>query len=298
MLNPAGTMPVLVEEGQPAIPGAAIIAEYIEETLPARPQRGTGCCRRGRRPGRGAPAGELVQRQVLRRGQRPAGERARVQAAYDAGSRRRVAGYRGDARRARQYPLSSGLYRLAGAHARLACRRPAELGRPCRGGASVRRRLPGRCAVERRRSRQELVRAGKVAAVVPRDAGRHAGRAAAGGKLRQSRLLTTRLRSRPRSSRRRARAGFDVAGVTRPDAVPEAKARLERFLADGAPRRHGLDGEHGRAPRPSARAVARRALGRHARHELRAGRRSAGDPRAQATAARFRSTPRATTITT
>jgi epoxyqueuosine reductase len=28
--------------------------------------------------------------------------------------------------------------------------------------------------------------------------------------------------------------GFDVAGVTRPDAVPEAKARLERFLANGA----------------------------------------------------------------
>jgi epoxyqueuosine reductase len=29
-------------------------------------------------------------------------------------------------------------------------------------------------------------------------------------------------------------SGFDVAGVTRPDAVPEAKARLEKFLADGA----------------------------------------------------------------
>jgi len=28
--------------------------------------------------------------------------------------------------------------------------------------------------------------------------------------------------------------GFDCLGVTRPDAVPEAKARLERFLADGA----------------------------------------------------------------
>ena len=27
--------------------------------------------------------------------------------------------------------------------------------------------------------------------------------------------------------------GFDVVGVTRPDAVPEAKARLERFLAEG-----------------------------------------------------------------
>jgi len=28
--------------------------------------------------------------------------------------------------------------------------------------------------------------------------------------------------------------GFDVVGVTRPDAVPQAKARLQRFLADGA----------------------------------------------------------------
>jgi epoxyqueuosine reductase len=28
--------------------------------------------------------------------------------------------------------------------------------------------------------------------------------------------------------------GFDAVGVTKPDAVPEAKARLERFLADGA----------------------------------------------------------------
>jgi glutathione S-transferase len=31
-LNPAGVLPVLVEEGQPPIPGAAIITEYIEET--------------------------------------------------------------------------------------------------------------------------------------------------------------------------------------------------------------------------------------------------------------------------
>ena len=28
--------------------------------------------------------------------------------------------------------------------------------------------------------------------------------------------------------------GFDVAGITTPGAVPEAKARLEKFLADGA----------------------------------------------------------------
>jgi len=32
MLNPAGTTPVLVEEGRPAVPGATIIAEYLDET--------------------------------------------------------------------------------------------------------------------------------------------------------------------------------------------------------------------------------------------------------------------------
>jgi glutathione S-transferase len=31
LLNPAGTTPVLVEEGRPAVPGAAIIAEYLDE---------------------------------------------------------------------------------------------------------------------------------------------------------------------------------------------------------------------------------------------------------------------------
>lgn len=31
-LNPAGTLPVLIEEGQPAVPGPSIIAEYIDET--------------------------------------------------------------------------------------------------------------------------------------------------------------------------------------------------------------------------------------------------------------------------
>jgi glutathione S-transferase len=32
VLNPAGTTPVLVEEGHPAVPGADIIAEYLDET--------------------------------------------------------------------------------------------------------------------------------------------------------------------------------------------------------------------------------------------------------------------------
>ena len=32
LLNPAGQIPVLVADGEPAVPGATIIAEYIEET--------------------------------------------------------------------------------------------------------------------------------------------------------------------------------------------------------------------------------------------------------------------------
>src|SRR5712672_3997771 len=32
VLNPAGTTPVLLEEGHPAVPGAAVIAEYLDET--------------------------------------------------------------------------------------------------------------------------------------------------------------------------------------------------------------------------------------------------------------------------
>jgi len=34
LLNPAGQLPVLVVDGQPAVPGAGIIAEYVEETQP------------------------------------------------------------------------------------------------------------------------------------------------------------------------------------------------------------------------------------------------------------------------
>ena len=31
-INPEGTTPVLIEEGHPAVPGASIIAEYLDET--------------------------------------------------------------------------------------------------------------------------------------------------------------------------------------------------------------------------------------------------------------------------
>jgi glutathione S-transferase len=38
LLSPAGEIPVLVADGQPAIPGAAVIAEFIEETHDANGQ--------------------------------------------------------------------------------------------------------------------------------------------------------------------------------------------------------------------------------------------------------------------
>ena len=44
MLNPAGTTPVLVEEGTPPIPGAGVIAEYLCEIL------GEGLARLGLMP--------------------------------------------------------------------------------------------------------------------------------------------------------------------------------------------------------------------------------------------------------
>src|SRR6185437_2318148 len=40
LLNPAGQIPVLVSDGKPAVPGAAVIAEYLDETEGAA--RGNG----------------------------------------------------------------------------------------------------------------------------------------------------------------------------------------------------------------------------------------------------------------
>ena len=115
--------------------------------------------------------------------------------------------------------------------------------------------------------------------------------------LRRPRLLTDRPRLKRELARRARAQGFDVIGVTRPDSIPQALERLQQFLADGA---HGdMDWMETTAARrgdpralwPEVRSVVM--LG----HELRAGRRSARDPASAASAARSRSTPRATTIT-
>ncbi|MSO66380.1 MAG: tRNA epoxyqueuosine(34) reductase QueG [Pseudolabrys sp.] len=79
-----------------------------------------------------------------------------------------------------------------------------------------------------------MVRAGEVAPVVPPAVGRRAGRTAAGEKLRRSGFLTDPEQIKTALIERARTHGFDVAGVTKPDAVPDAKARLDRFLADGA----------------------------------------------------------------
>ncbi|ACA14787.1 Glutathione S-transferase domain [Methylobacterium sp. 4-46] len=57
MLNPAGTTPVLVEEGGLAVPGSGVIAEYLDET------RGLGLS--GRRLLPEAPAARVEVRRLL-----------------------------------------------------------------------------------------------------------------------------------------------------------------------------------------------------------------------------------------
>src|SRR5262245_16329738 len=85
-----------------------------------------------------------------------------------------------------------------------------------------------------RREREDLVRAGEVSPGVSSDS-RRAGTGAAGvadlrgpGFLNDPVALKSAMREAARAE------GFDTIGFTRPDAVPEAKARLERFLAEGA----------------------------------------------------------------
>jgi epoxyqueuosine reductase len=88
--------------------------------------------------------------------------------------------------------------------------------------------------MERRRGREDLVRAREIAPVLPRDPHRGAARRAAVEDLRQPRLLTNPTDLKRALIEATHEHGFDAVGVTRPDAVPLAKERLARFLADGA----------------------------------------------------------------
>src|SRR2546423_2527649 len=102
-----------------------------------------------------------------------------------------------------------------------------------RGGrAFVGRGLFGRRAVERGRSRKNLVRAGEVTPVVPPVADRRGTGHSGVGELRGPRLLNSAALKSALAEQARAH-GFDVLGVTRPDSLAELKPYFERFIAEG-----------------------------------------------------------------
>jgi epoxyqueuosine reductase len=86
--------------------------------------------------------------------------------------------------------------------------------------------------VGRRRYRESLVCEDQIATLVPHAVGRSAAGAGAVAELRQPRLLTPAAAKTALAQAARAQ-GFDAFGVTRPDAIPHAAAKLREFLAAG-----------------------------------------------------------------
>src|SRR6478735_7334481 len=123
---------------------------------------------------------------------------------------------------------------MAGAHPRLAGRRPDEPRRSGGRRASVDGGLSGRCAMDRRRGVEELVRAREIAPVVPSTAGRDMAGPRAGPDLRRSGFLNDPAGLKASLIEAARARGFDVVGITRPDAAPLSKERLQQFLAEGA----------------------------------------------------------------
>ena len=124
-LNPAGTLPVLLAEGDVPIVGASVIAEYLDETR--------GVLKRERRLFAEDPMDRAEIRRLAdwypdqdrKRGDAAPGARARAEAADAERAGRRLAGFGGDPRGARQHPPAHEIHQLAGRHAQLAGRRRA-----------------------------------------------------------------------------------------------------------------------------------------------------------------------------
>ena len=196
-LNPAGTTPVLIAEGCPPIPGAGIIAEYLDEV------HGADADERRLLP---ASMGERIEvRRLMAWFNEKFFEEASNPLVTERIYKRFMSEEQGggapaaDVIRAAQgqCALSSGLYRLAGADAELSRRRPADLCGPRRRGASFGDRLSGRRAMERGRRGKGVVRAGEIAPVVPPAAERMAGGRAGVADLRGPRLLNKPSNSPP-----------------------------------------------------------------------------------------------------
>lgn len=78
-----------------------------------------------------------------------------------------------------------------------------------------------------------MVRTGEIAPVVPSAAGGHGAGRAGVGDLCRSGLLSDPTELKAKLVEAARQHGFDIVGVTKPDAVPEAKARFEQFIANG-----------------------------------------------------------------
>jgi epoxyqueuosine reductase len=87
--------------------------------------------------------------------------------------------------------------------------------------------------VARGRDGEELVRADEVAPDIPSAAGGEPAGTRAGGKLRQSRLLDLAAVKAALAARARAE-GFEVVGVTRPEAAAHAAPHLHDWISAGA----------------------------------------------------------------
>src|SRR5262245_44256591 len=120
------------------------------------------------------------------------------------------------------------------ANAGLAGGRPPGLCRSGRRGAAVDIGLSGRCAMERGRRHEELVRADQVPPVVPADPERHPSRGTAVADLRRSRLLNDPATLKQELGETARRHGFDALRVVAPNAIPQAGDRFAAFLRDGA----------------------------------------------------------------
>src|SRR5580704_10763318 len=213
-LNPAGTTPVLVEEGAPPVPGAAVIAEYIDEVV-----------------GTTFGKGRLLPLEA-----NPRIEVRRLTNWFNEKFFAEVSGPLVTERVYKRYiPFDNGggspdteTLRAAKSNIKYHL---AYIGWLVR--APVGRGLSGRCAVGRRRDSEELVRADQIAPVVPRAIGRETVRSDAVDDLRQSRFLTPDPLKAGLIEAARA-LGFDAIGIARPDSLPEAAARLRAFLETGA----------------------------------------------------------------
>ena len=227
LLNAEGATPVLSEESAPSVPGADVIAEYLDET------RGLALGDRRLLPE--DPLGRVEVRRLMRwfnvKFYAEASHLLVTEKIYKRYMNSRDGGGAPDmdAMRvgARQSALSSALHRLSRRGAQLARRRQAELRRPGGGGPSVLRRLSRRRAVGRERDGQGMVRADQVPAVVPAAAGREPAGRERERELRRSRLLSG-LKARARA------LGFDACRIAPASQPPGARDGSAAWLAAGS----------------------------------------------------------------